>query len=247
MLALREAQLRMARHLRNPVQSPAPEGVEARRLKVYRELVYNNIERFISAGFPVLRSLYNDGQWRELVQGFLEGHRCSTPYFLEISQEFIHYLVEGHRPRPCDPPFAAELAHYEWVELALDVADAEPPPPPPPGDPLALVPRLSPLAWLLSYAYPVHRVGPALRPSSPGEPTFLVVYRGRDEAVGFVELNAASARLLQQVQENTAQSGAQLLGQLAGELGMAPETLTVYGAEQLAEFGRLGIISLDRQ
>ncbi|MBN7796681.1 HvfC family RiPP maturation protein [Parahaliea mediterranea] len=243
MSALREAQMTMARYLRNPEAAPPPAGIEARRLKVYRELVYNNIEGFISSGFPVLRSLYDDGEWQGLVQSFIDNHRCGTPYFLEISQEFIQYLAERHRPRPCDAPFVAELAHYEWVELALDVAGDEPPAAPAADiDPLERRPRLSPVAWLLSYTFPVHRIGAANRPRESTGPTFLVVYRDRTDAVGFMELNAATARLLELVREDDGRCGADLLAQLADELQAEPAAVRDFGAEQLSQFARRGVI-----
>lgn len=245
MTALREAQLAMARYLRNPAVAPAPEGIEPRRLRVYRELIYNNIEGFIRSGFPVLCSLYDADPWRELVQSFIDSHRCRTPYFLEISQEFIQYLAERHVARDCDPPFIAELAHYEWVELALDVAAGEVPPAPAAPDPLTQVPRLSPVAWLLSYAYPVHRIGPGFQPREAAEPTFLVVYRDRRDAVGFMELNPATARLLELVREDTGRDGAALLAQLAAELQGDPDAVRGYGAEQLNQFAQCGVISLD--
>ena len=34
-------------HMRDPDNNPAPEGIEDRRIGVYRELVYNNIQNFI--------------------------------------------------------------------------------------------------------------------------------------------------------------------------------------------------------
>jgi hypothetical protein len=237
----------MANYLRNPQDAPPPAGVEERRLAIYRDLVYNNIEGFISSGFPVLRSLYRDDDWHSLVRLFIDGHRCQTPYFLEISQEFLRFLLETLEPRPCDPPFAAELAHYEWVELALEVAEDELPEPGDPGDIPAGSWRLSPLAWVLSYHYPVHRIGPGYRPDAPGDPVFLAVYRNRDDAVQFMELNAASARLLELLRDNglegsAPRSGDDILMQLAQELGTSPETMREFGAGQLGEFARLGLI-----
>lgn len=233
--ALRASQLAMAACLRDPATAAAPPGVEQRRLAVYQRLVYNNIESFISKGFPVLRSLYRDDDWEQLVRGFIREHRCGTPYFLEISQEFLHYLLEEHRPRPVDPPFMTELAHYEWVELALDVADEETPPAARVEDPLAVVPQLSPLAWLLSYRFPVHRIGPGNRPQEAGDPTYLVVYRDHQEQVQFMELNALTARLLELTRDNVTASGAALLDTLAGEAGMVAGELQGFGAELLAD------------
>ena len=85
---------------------------------------------------------------------FIDRHRCHTPYFLEISQEFLKFLMQRDEPVPNDPPFLLELAHYEWVELALDVSEEQLPEA---HDEYALsssVPQLSPLAWLLSYQVP---------------------------------------------------------------------------------------------
>lgn len=244
MSALLEAQLGMARYLRDPGPHNAPAGIEERRLKVYRELVYNNIEGFISSGFPVLHSLYSADEWRQLVRQFVAVHRCRTPYFLEISQEFIRFLTEDFEPRDCDPAFIAELAHYEWVELALDVSEETPPPPPQDLSPLASIPTWSPVAWLLSYAWPVHRIGASFRPDTV-EPTFLLVYRNREEEVGFMELNPATARLAELLRDNTGLTAGAVLEQLAQELGANVDAVRSFGAEQLNQFASRAIIGLE--
>jgi len=225
----------MARYLRDPQQQPAPAGVEQRRLQIYQDLVYNNIEGFISGGFPVLRSLYQDADWHQLVRTFIEEHRCHTPYFLEISQEFLQFLMQDYSARDGDPPFMAELAHYEWVEIALDVSLEELPEAVAVDDFLAAVPRLSPLAWLLSYQFPVHRIGPGFRPAAAQEPTYLVVYRDREDTVRFMELNAATARLVELIRDNSTATAGELLVVLAGELGMAEDSMLGFGGEQLGQ------------
>ena len=242
--ALRDSQMAMARFLRNPEGEPAPEGIEARRLKIYQDLIYNNIEGFISSGFPVLRSLYDDADWHELVRCFIDGHRCHTPYFLEISQEFLAFLGERHELRPCDPPFIAELAHYEWVELALDVAEDQAPALSDVPDMAAATPTLSPLAWVLGYPYPVHMIGPGNQPQTPGDPVFLAVYRNREDEVKFLELNAATARLLELVRDNESAGCGELLNTLAAEMSLDVSAIEDFGLSQLADFHRLGIIAL---
>jgi hypothetical protein len=244
--SLREQQMVMARYLRDPRNQPAPEGVEERRLKIYRDLVYNNIEGFISNGFPVLRSLYDDDDWHGLVRLFIDQHRCRTPYFLEISQEFLKFVMESLRPRPCDPPFIVELAHYEWVELALDVSEEEAPGQSPSADPLASVPRLSPLAWVLAYQFPVHRIGPDQRPEFAEQPTYLAVYRDREDRVQFMELNAATARLLELVRDNHRATGTEILRALAGELGAEEGVVLDFGASQLVEFVDNSVVYLTK-
>jgi uncharacterized protein len=241
---LRASQLTMARYLRDPGHQSAPAGVEPRRLKIYEDLVYNNIESFISSGFPVLRSLYDDADWHSLVRAFIERHRCHTPYFPEISQEFLQFLLRGFHARPCDPPFMAELAHYEWVELALDISPEVLPDAVPVGDVLAAVPRLSPLAWSLCYRFPVHRIGPGFRPVEALDPTYLVVYRNREDQVRFLELNSATARLLEKVRDNRTDTASALLAGIAGELGMAQESILAFGGEQLRLLAGLSVVQV---
>ncbi len=242
--ALKESQLTMARYLRNPQRQPAPAGVEKRRLQIYQDLVYNNIEDFISGGFPVLRSLYQDADWHQLVRTFIEEHRCHTPYFLEISQEFLQFLMQDYSPRDCDPPFMAELAHSEWVEIALDVSQEVLPEPTAVNDLLAAVPQLSPLAWLLSYQFPVHRIGPSFRPAEAQQPTYLVVYRDREDTVRFMELNAATARLVEVIRDNSTATTRELLEHLAGESGMAAESVLAFGSEQLEQLLAQSVVLL---
>lgn len=233
--ALRSSQLAMARYLRNPALHAPPADIEPRRLRIYQDLVYNNIEGFISGGFPVLRSLYDDIAWHALVGAFIDQHRCHTPYFLEIGQEFLRFVMQDYRPGDSDPPFLAELAHYEWVELALDIAEEVLPPATAVPDILQAVVRLSPLAWSLRYRFPVHRIGPGFRPLEAGEPTYLVVYRDRADRVGFIEQNAVTARLLELVRENTAETGHGLLLALASELELSAANVLAHGGEQLRQ------------
>jgi uncharacterized protein len=234
--ALKAMQLTMARYLRDPRHQPPPAGVDPRRLKIYEDLVYNNIESFISSGFPVLRSLYDASHWHALVRDFIDHHRCHTPYFLEISQEFVQFLMRDYRVRASDPPFLAELAHYEWVELALDIDQHELPGAVAVDDVLAVVPRLSPLAWLLSYRFPVHLIGPEYRPAAAQGPTFLLVYRNRADQVRFMVLNATTAHLLEKIRDNKAATAGELLGTLARESGMPLQSILAFGAEQVSEF-----------
>ena len=226
----------MARYLRDPQSEAPPAGIEPRRLKIYEDLVYNNIEGFLTAGFPVLYSLYEEDDWRALVRSFMQDHRCHSPYFLEISQEFLDFLMNDHAPRACDPPFMTELAHYEWVELALDVSREVLPASAPVTDIAAVVPRLSPLALPLAYRFPVHRIGPSNRPAEPGEPTYLVVYRNSEDRVKFMEVNAATARLLELVRENDGATVAEILAVLAAELGVSPGSIHDFGCEQVEQF-----------
>ena len=164
--AFTKHQYEFTAHLRDPEKSTIPDGIEDRRMGIYRDLLYNNIEGFISGGFPVIRKIYNDKNWHKMIRDFFARHKSHSPYFLEIAQEFIDYLQNERQPQDEDPAGLIELAHYEWVELALHVADEEicmdsinan-------GDLLAQHPVFSPLAWPLVYQFPVHTMGPEKMP-----------------------------------------------------------------------------------
>jgi len=113
--SFQKTQYDFAAHLRDPDLNPVPTDMEDRRMKIYRDLVYNNIETFISSGFPILRSVIADETWHEMIRDFVSHHQSHTPYFLEISQEFLRYLQEERKEHDSDPGFMLELAHYEWV------------------------------------------------------------------------------------------------------------------------------------
>jgi hypothetical protein len=205
-------------------------------MALYRELLYNNVEGFLSKGFPVIRAITPDAMWHALVRDFFARHRSASPLFREIPEEFLHYLVEERGERPGDPPFLAELAHYEWVEMALALADeaiaaegvdAG-------GDLLDGAPVLSPLAWTLGYRYPVHRVAPEFRPEAE-EPTFLLVYRDRDDEVRFLELNPVTARLLELLREAPGSTGRQLLERIAVEIGHPDRRVVIDAGEEVLQ------------
>ncbi len=240
----------LAAHLRNPAECPAPEGIEDRRLKIYRDLVYNNVERFIANGFPVLRKLYTDDDWHALVRDFLIVHRARSPYFLQIGAEFVAFLESGRRSRACDPPFLLELATYEWAELALFVSDELLPPAHAESDTALLdaIPRLSPLAWPLVFAYPVHKIGVDFQPQQPEPvPVCLVVYRNRGEKVKFLEINPATARLLEICDEHCGLTARQILQQVAAEMpGSSLQRLLEAGEGALAQLRNLDIIHFQK-
>jgi len=166
--SLREQQYLFTRHMRDPEGAPAPADVEERRLAIYRDLLYRNVEKFMAGSYPVIRRIIPDEQWHALIRGYFRDHQACTPLFPRMPQEFLHYL-EGLEELPEGYPFLLELAHYEWVELAvsLDTREIDFSEVDTQGDLLDGVPVLSPLAMPLAYHYPVHRIRPDYLPDRP--------------------------------------------------------------------------------
>lgn len=187
-------------------------------MAIYRELFYNTIEGLLAGNFPVIRKTLDDEAWHALIHAFHAGHRCHTPLFTEIGREFIRFLEA--RAENADPPWLAELAHYEWVELALQIADEPVPAHDPGGDLLAGVPVVSPTAWILAYRWPVPRIGPRYRPDAvPELPTLLLVRRDDGGMVRFAELSPLVYRLLELLGATPERVGRETLIALSMEAG----------------------------
>lgn len=236
---LRAQQYAFAAHLRDPGSAPAPDGIEDRRMAVYRELFYNSIESLLAGNFPVIRKLLDDAAWHRLVRSFYREHRAHTPLFPEIGREFLRYLEARATRGEADPGWLHQLAHYEWVELALSLDETElgDVPCDPVGDLLDGVPVPSPLAWPLAYAWPVHRLAPGAVPDgAPASPTFLLALRDRSDAVRFKELTPVTFTLMQRLHDNPAGlCGRAILEAMAADAGQSADAFVPAGAAALEQ------------
>lgn len=192
------------------------DGIETRRVKIYQELFFNNIEGFCSTAFPVVKSILGEERWLQLVRKFFVEFSCETPHFIEISQQFLSYLLEKQSDLE-HLPFLAELAHYEWVELDLAVKfeqshlelgintiDND--------SPLTLSNTCSPLL----YNYPVHTISVDNFTTIAPELTALVVYRNTDFNVKFILVDQLTVIMLQLLQQNNDINKAELATELMG-------------------------------
>jgi len=238
----------LTRYLRDPEHEAPPADMNAARVNVYRDLVFNNVSQLLGSTFPVLIRIIGQERWRMLIRGFLRDYRAQTPKFGEIAEEFVGYLAS--EPAVLSegdwPAFLVELAHYEWVEMVLQQSDAEALPA---SDPAHLLDRplqVSALAWPLAYTWPVQILSPDHQPSTPpAQPTLLLVRRAVDFSVKFSELSPLAWRLLQRIEEFPLLNGREQLQGLALEAGL-PETVSFMDSglallQQLHEDGVIGI------
>ena len=242
-----DKQYAFAAHLRDPDNVEAPQGIENRRMAIYRHLFFSNLYNLLGTMFPVLRKIHSDAKWRQLIRQFMQKHRAATPYFLQLPREFLAFLETEYESDPADYPFLLELAHYEYAELALAVSTAENDLSrvDPDGDLLAAIPVKSALANAYAFQFPVHRVSPDFLPTDPpGQPAYLAIYRGSNDRVQFLELNAVTAALLDAIDNNTDnKNGEQLLRTLAVTIGYPDvDALLVHGRNALVEMRQLEIL-----
>lgn len=229
-----------ASHLRDPRRVARPAGVPQRGAGVYRELVFNNLCGFVDNCFPVCRGLLGETRWRRLCRSFQRDWPLHTPWFREIPREFVRYLAEARIAQPL-PAWFAELAHYEWAELAVDLMDTPEIAADPAGDLIERPIVVNPALMQLAYAWPVQRIGPDYRPRK-AQPTQVVVYRDGADEVRFCIVNPVTGRLIALLAAGPL-SGRQAIERLAAELQHPdPAQLLIFGRELLADLLRQGII-----
>ena len=243
-----DKQYAFAAHIRDPEHRPAPDGIEDRRMAIYRKLFFNNLRNLLAKNFPVLRKLHSDEHWDRFIRQFMQNHQAKTPYFLELPEEFLNFLRNEYDQEDDDFPFLLELAHYEYIELALSIStesnkldDVDPE-----GDLLTNIPVKSALTWVYAYQYPVHRISKEFQPTEPAEqPIYLAVFRQSDDKVAFLELNSVSASLLNAIQENdTGRSGEELLREIAASINYTNvDGFIQHGVATLNEMRDLEIIT----
>jgi hypothetical protein len=236
---LQQQQFQLAAHLRDPARCEPPPGLEDRRLAIYRELFFNNIEGLLAGNFPVIRKTLGDARWQALARAFYAGHRSHTPLFAEIGREFIRFLQDRAAQGSDDPAWLADMAHYEWVELALQIADDAIPTHAADGDLLTGIPVVSPFAWALAYTWPVPQIGPDYQPEvAPEAPTLLLVRRDAKYDIRFAELSPLVFRLVEILRAGES-TGLQSLEILAREVGLTGTDIDAFVEQGAAMLQRM--------
>ena len=228
-------------HIRKADSVDIIPGVEARRMKIYRELFFNNIEGFISSTFPVLNELLTSDQWERLVRDFFVTHSCQSPYFLKISEEFLEYIEQS--TLDFLPEFAYQLAHWEWMELYADVVET--------SDVSEVLEQIeltdcittNDCTWNVAYDFCVQKISSDYIPDDV-ETTFLIVHRDTDLSVGFIEINPLSMMLFEQLKSNQNKTLDELLAEISTQQKIDPETVKNGGLDIIRQWGYLGLLKI---
>lgn len=211
-LDFQQYQAQFTAYIRNPAQHKKPPFVNASRLAVYKKAVFNNIVDSVSVCFPVCQAVIGQRAWQKLMREFVATYAAASPIFREIPQQFLLFL----EPIQTVPAYFKQLAHYEWVELAISKQQIEQAALSDLTDLLHEKPLLATAHRLLEYDYPVHQISAQFKPKQPKKTTFLV-FRNPEFQVMFIELNPITYRLLQLIKQQDL-TGQQALTQLAKEI-----------------------------
>ena len=230
MLDFQQYQLEFTAHIRNPRLHAKPAQVNEKRMAVYRDAVFNNIFASISACFPVCQKMIGVRAWRKLNRDFVANYAATSPIFKEIPYQFLQFL----NTKTDLPVYFQQLAHYEWVELAVSNQITYLPKLSAHVNFLDEMPVLAPAHQLLQYDYPVHKISARFK-STVIEKVYLLVYRNSAFKVKFIELNAITFKLLYLINQNKL-SGKQALMKLEDELEQVDtQILLKYGLSILSD------------
>ncbi len=258
---LQDYQAAFTSHLRDPALYARPNGTRAARMAVYREIVFNNICASLTACFPVLHSMLGKRMFKRLMRDCFRYGQFESPLFQDIPAAFVAYLqnhasdaqqdvetnfhTQTHAAeKPAQgnasllvPAYAAELAHYEWLELAI----SRQPTRPIGAEHLPVVDSAEALAtqvialteahYLAQYRYAVHSLSRRNRQPTPAA-TQLLIYRTRSHTIQFVVLNGLTAALLAQIQAQPGMTVEGHLDRLAKQLPAYPRDNLIQGGLQ---------------
>jgi hypothetical protein len=245
--SLAEFQTAFAARIRHPGLVKRPAGVNARRMRVYEKLLFNNVEGFLLACYPVSRAVLRQRRWGTLVRGFFHEYRSHSPLFRDIPKAFLDWMNSSAQSLEDDFPFLLELMHYEWLELAvsidpatLDMSTVEPH-----GDLWQGEPVLNPTARLGCYRYPLHRISPQFRPKPSDAGLFCyLLYRDEGHVVRFVQMTPFTAALIESLQDARV-TGHELVQGLLNQLPDANarrESLLLAGQAALDDLRNKGVL-----
>lgn len=225
--------------LRHPDTAPRPADVSPERLQTYRELLFNNVISFVDITFPVAKALLPAPLWQQLTERFFADYHCHSPFFYDISLHFREFVATLDWPELADHPWLTELLHYEWMELAADIADV----PNPSVDADCVLAdadcwqqtdaeiRLAMPVWPLAYQWPVaHWTVDTDAGDLLPQPQAVLLWRNADDQVRSQVIEPLAAWLIERIpvgaQALGAASQGPTLNRLADDLTAAVPGLT---------------------
>ncbi|QKW57647.1 putative DNA-binding domain-containing protein [Stenotrophomonas sp. NA06056] len=235
--SLATLQQRWADHVRDP-SMPAPNGIEARRMAVYRRLCIDSLDSLLAGSLPRLQAQLGAARWRETVEHYYARHACHTPLFPQIAGEFAAWLAM--QDAFALPGWAAELAHYQSTQQALHIEARDA------GHSLRYTPAgsdvlaLSPLVRVLGYQWPVHEDA-ALDDAAASEPTLLLLRRLANYQLQVEELAPLAYALLSAFGDDGSRVD-DALQALAEAHDVTADALHVVAAPVLGELCAAGVL-----
>jgi hypothetical protein len=118
---LRQAQFALARHLRDPLNAPLPEGVNPAEANACLQAMADHVCDILVPAFPVTRAALGDDLWRLTVRLFLKDACCHMPWTTAVQRSFVDHLCASAEMHQW-PAWLKEVAHVEWLQTTRSAA-----------------------------------------------------------------------------------------------------------------------------
>lgn len=235
----RQYQFALARHLRDPLGVPAPQGVRAREVLACTQEMAHNLNELLMPAFANTRAVLGEDLWQHTLRLFLHDAPTHAPWATSAQEAYVKFL--GHNSLVQHlPPWLEDLAHFEWLQSAVAAARVMWPAHDPQGDLLEACVVLNPTHVEVMYDWPVQRISLAHKPLEM-QPTYVSVLRDLRDKVCVVESSKFRRHLLDLLRQG--QTGAQafeVIGQWLDHPDIA--TFTQEGSIVLKQLQREGVV-----
>lgn len=71
-----------------------PQGYSENGMRVYRHLVYLGASQLLEAHFPQVKETLGSDAWKTLIEAFVRQSRWTSPYYGDLSDEFLQFLQQ---------------------------------------------------------------------------------------------------------------------------------------------------------
>jgi hypothetical protein len=235
----RQTQFALARHLRDPLSAPLPEGVNAADANACSQEMVDHLCDILAPAFPVTHALLGDDMWSLTVRLFLKDAPCHVPWATSVQRAFVTHVCAGVDMRHL-PAWLQDLAHFEWLQTAVSTASVTWPAYDASGDTMHHAVVLNPTHVEAAYEWPVQGINTDHKPDDM-QSTYVSMLRDPQDELHVFDSSVFRGQLIELLREG--QTGEQALMVLAMWLSHPePEAFVREGAQVMAQLQREGVV-----
>jgi len=235
----RQFQFALARHLRDPLGVSAPVGVSLADAAVCTQDIVTHVSEVLAPAFPVTCALLGDEMWEHAVRLFLKDAQPHTPWASSTQRAFVDHVCESP-DMPRLPAWLQDLAHFEWLQNAVNTPPVSWPACDADADVMHHAVVLNPTHVEAAYEWPVHGIDTDHQPDDM-QSTYVSMLRDKDDTLPVLESSVFRGQLIDLLRDG--QSGEQAFMVLAMWLSHPePEAFVREGAEVMAQLQREGVV-----
>jgi hypothetical protein len=235
----RQFQFALARHLRDPLSVPAPEGTDHADLLVCGQDMVAHVSALLDCAFPVTQALLGDALWQHAVRLFLKDAPHHAPWATAVQRAFVEHVC--HSPEMQNlPAWLQDLAHFEWLQSAVTTTPVSWPAFDATADLMQHAVVINPTHVEAGYEWPVHDISTDNKPDDM-QSTHVSMLRDMNDQLHVFESSVFRTQLLDLLR--TGLTGEQAFMSMAQWLSHPePEAFTREGRVVMMQLQREGIV-----